>query len=180
MIRPMEMLNRLNDYDRQLFAIVFKQHERRALILLSRVLSRSGEGILHLLIPAVAWLLGLPETGELFALILLSFALERCLHWILKNTLQRPRPQHAIPGLRSLATASNQFSFPSGHSSRAFLLATVLAVIFGEPAVAMYLWAGTVALSRVLLGVHYPGDVLAGAVIGSGIVIFTAMLLGLA
>lgn len=149
------------------------------MILISRVLSRSGEGLLHLLIPLVAWRLGLPGTGELVVLLLLSFALERCLHWVLKNTLKRPRPQSAIPGLCSLAAASSQFSFPSGHSSRAFLLATVLAIVFGEPAMAMYLWAGTVALSRVLLGVHYPGDVLAGAIIGSCTALFTATLMGL-
>ncbi|MCB1845501.1 MAG: phosphatase PAP2 family protein, partial [Halioglobus sp.] len=70
-------------------------------------------------------------------------------------------------------------SFPSGHTSAAFLLATALTITYQEPAVAMCGWAGLVALSRVILGVHYPGDTLAGAVMGSGIALFTANQLGL-
>ena len=43
----------------------------------------------------------------------------------------------------------------------------------------MYLWAAGVGLSRVLLGVHFPGDILAGALMGSGIALFTAAQLGI-
>lgn len=134
---------------------------------------------MHALIPLAIWQLQLPGFKEIATLIPLSFALERGLHWSLKNSLKRPRPQNAIPGLHSLGKASNQFSFPSGHSSRAFLLATTLVVVYGIPALVMYPWAAAVALSRVVLGVHYPGDALAGALTGSGVALFGATLLGL-
>jgi undecaprenyl-diphosphatase len=65
------------------------------------------------------------------------------------------------------------------HCTQKSLLATALAVVYGGSTVAMYLWAGGVALSRVLLGVHYPGDVVAGALVGSGTALFSYMLLGL-
>jgi len=143
----MEMLNRLDDYDRKLFSKVCRQSKSRLTGILAGALSRSG--------------------------------VERGLHWSLKNSLKRPRPQNAIPGLHSLGKASNQFSFPSGHSSRAFLLATTLVVVYGIPALVMYPWAAAVALSRVVLGVHYPGDALAGALTGSGVALFGATLLGL-
>ena len=175
----MEMLSRLNEYDRQLFTKVFKQREQHPAIPFARLLSRSGEGVLHVLIPLAVWELQLPTLDELVSLLLLSLVLERSLHWTLKNTLKRPRPQNSIPGLRCLTNASNQFSFPSGHSSRAFLLATVLAVVYGGATSAMYLWAAGVGLSRVLLGVHYPGDVLAGALIGSCTALSSYMLLAL-
>jgi undecaprenyl-diphosphatase len=81
--------------------------------------------------------------------------------------------------LRSLVVASDQFSFPSGHSSGAFLLATCLAIVYGGPVTAMYLWATGVAVSRVILGVHFPGDTLAGAVMGTSITVFSASQLGL-
>lgn len=176
----MELLTRLNHYDQRLFAKVFKQREHGIATPLARALSRSGEGLLHLLVPVAVWWLEIPGLNHLIALTLVAFALERVLHWRLKNTLKRPRPQHAIPGLRSLGHASNQFSFPSGHSSRAFLLATVMLIIYGTPALIMYAWASAVALSRVVLGVHYPGDILAGAVVGSSVALFSATLLGIA
>ena len=175
----MELLNRLNDYDQQLFSKVFKQRDHSIVIPLAMALSRSGEGVLHVLIPVLVWQLDRPELPILVSLLALAFALERAFHWSLKNLLKRPRPQNAISGVRSLGHASNQFSFPSGHSSRAFLLATVLVIIYGAPAVVIYIWACAVALARVTLGVHYPGDTLAGALVGSGVALFSATLLGL-
>lgn len=175
----MTLLTRLHNYDQQLFAKVFKQRDHGIVIPLARALSRSGEGVLHVLIPVLVWQLNLPQLSALLALTALAFALERALHWALKNSLKRPRPQNTIPGLRSLGHTSNQFSFPSGHSSRAFLLATVMVIVYGAPALVLYVWACSVAMARVVLGVHYPGDILAGALVGSGVAVFSAKLLGL-
>lgn len=61
-------------------------------------------------------------------------------------------------------------SFPSGHTSSAFNLATSLSLEYPRWYVILpsFVWAGTVAYSRMYLGVHYPSDVLIGALIGSG------------
>jgi undecaprenyl-diphosphatase len=165
----MEILNRLHHFDRRLFIRVFRQGERRAVIPLARALSRSGDVYLYLLVPQLLWLLEVPSLGDFLTLLLVAFAIERTLYRSLKNTLKRPRPPNAIPGFNSLIVASDKFSFPSGHSSGAFLLATSLVVIYGGPVFAIYLWATGVALSRVLLGVHFPGDILAGALMGTSI-----------
>jgi len=179
MLAPMELFTRLHSYDRQLFARVFRQGERRAVIPLARALSRSGDGYLHVFLPLLVCWLQPPGSADFLTLLAAALGAERCLYWSLKNSLRRRRPQNAIPGLRSLITASDQFSFPSGHSSAAFLLATALLVSFGGPLLAMYLWAAGVALSRVLLGVHFPGDILAGACMGSSVALGSATLLGL-
>lgn len=175
----MELLSRLYRYDCDLFARVFRQGERRMVIPMARALSRSGDGYLHALLPLLLLLLQLSGLHSFITLLVLALVIERIVYWCLKNFLKRPRPQDALPGLRSLVVASDQFSFPSGHSSGAFLLATCLVVVYGGPVTAMYLWATGVAISRIILGVHFPGDTLAGAIMGSGIALFSASRLGL-
>jgi len=95
-----------------------------------------------------------------------AFIIERAIYYVLKKNLKRRRPPAAIPGFRSLVTPSDEFSFPSGHTSGAFLFTTLCLLWFGVVALPLYFWASLVGLSRVLLGVHFPGDILAGAVIG--------------
>ncbi len=175
----MEILGSLQKFEVRLFATLFRQTERRAVIPLARAVSRSGDGYLHVLVPVLVMSLD-PESGELLLpLLVCALAVERSLYWLVKNSLRRPRPQEAVPGFRSLITASDQFSFPSGHSSGAFLLACILLLVYGAAAAPMLLWAAAVALSRILLGVHFPGDTLAGALMGSGIALATAAQLGL-
>jgi undecaprenyl-diphosphatase len=88
----------------------------------------------------------------------------------LKYLTVRPRPfveQRQPVILRvSAATAehlSKEGSFPSGHACNAFMTATLLAVLFRRPRIIFYALAALIALSRVYLGVHYPGDIIAGA-----------------
>jgi undecaprenyl-diphosphatase len=176
----MEILAKLQQFELRLLTKLFRQTERRAVVPLARALSRSGDGYLHLLVPLLIGALDPASFVTLFSLVALALGIERCLYWLVKNGLRRPRPQEALPGFRSLVVAGDQFSFPSGHSSAAFLLATCLFLLYGGIAVPMYLWACAVALSRVLLGVHYPGDIVAGAAMGSGIAILAAGILGMA
>ncbi len=169
----------LQNADGRLFARLFRQGQRKAVVPMARALSRSGDGYLHLLLPLLLVGAGHPATVELVLLLLLSLALERPLYWCLKNALKRRRPQEYLPGFRSLITASDRFSFPSGHSSGAFLLATACTIALGAPLMALYLWAVGVALSRVVLGVHFPGDTLAGALMGSSTAIYCGIWMGL-
>lgn len=175
----MEILVRLQKYEMHLLARVFRQTEKRMVIPLARAISRSGDGYLHALVPLLLWYLGSPGIETLLPLLALSLLVERTLYWLVKNSLRRPRPQEAVPGFRSLITASDQFSFPSGHSSGAFLLASSLLLVYGPTAAPMFLWAFSVALSRILLGVHFPGDTLAGALLGGGLALLCAAQLGI-
>ena len=87
----------------------------------------------------------------------------------LKYTIKRERPYITYPDLDE-DTESTSPSFPSGHTSAAFSLSTSLSVAYPKwyVVVPAYTWASGVAYSRLALGAHYPSDVLAGAIIGSG------------
>jgi undecaprenyl-diphosphatase len=87
----------------------------------------------------------------------------------LKNTIQRPRPFVNDPTIVP-ADVAGGYSFPSGHTSEAFATATALSIAYPKwyVIVPSYLWATSVGYSRMYLGVHYPSDVLGGAIAGAG------------
>lgn len=92
----------------------------------------------------------------------------------LKLAFKRDRPFVTYPYLDKQADAGS-YSFPSGHTSSAFALATSLSLAFPKWYVIApsYLYACAVGYSRMHLGVHYPSDVLAGAVVGAGSAVLT-------
>jgi membrane-associated phospholipid phosphatase len=97
----------------------------------------------------------------------------------LKEIVKRDRPYVALANVHfSGAETGDPYSFPSGHATSAFALATSLSLRYPKPAVfiPLHLWALFVAYGRVYLGVHYPSDVLVGGVIGSGTAIAVHLL----
>ncbi len=98
-----------------------------------------------------------------------SIVVNELLTLSLKYSIKRTRPYKAYPDIDNQADESDA-SFPSGHTSNSFALATSLSMDFPKWYVIApsYLWAGSVGYSRMHLGVHYPTDVLAGALIGTG------------
>ncbi len=94
----------------------------------------------------------------------------------LKYAVRRTRPYVRFDDVATRGSDVARYdpwSFPSGHAAVAFALATSSSLSHPRWYVIVpgYLWATTVAVSRVWLGVHYPGDVLAGAVLGAGIAV---------
>ncbi len=88
--------------------------------------------------------------------------------FLIKKLVNRPRPYLTYPDLKNLSTEGSA-SFPSGHTSTAFSIATSLSMNYRKwyviaPA---YIWAGATGYSRMYQNVHYPTDVLAGAALGS-------------
>jgi len=132
----------------------------------ARCLSRSGDGYLQVALPCCAWLYGGDDARVLAALFVWAFAVERTLYFVLKNSLKRRRPPQCVPDYKSLVLPSDKFSFPSGHTSAAFLFAALIYAVAPTVGMCLFAWACGVGLSRVVLGVHFPSDIVAGAALG--------------
>ncbi len=89
---------------------------------------------------------------------------------LIKRMVGRERPSERI-GARSMIANPDRFSFPSGHSASSLAIALSYAIAFPQLAVPLVGLGLLVGMSRVVLGVHYPGDVLAGQTITALIVL---------
>ncbi|AWL10646.1 Undecaprenyl-diphosphate phosphatase [Saliniradius amylolyticus] len=151
--------------DTQLFYWFFNITKRRNCAPV-RWVSKTGDGHLYLLLGIVLWAFE-PDRGSLFLYTaLLAYAMELPVYLVLKKYVKRLRPCDLLLNLKAHISPSDKFSLPSGHTAAAFLMASLVAEFYPGFTLLVYAWASVIGLSRVLLGVHYPGDILAGAGLG--------------
>jgi undecaprenyl-diphosphatase len=160
------IVNTVTECDLKAFRWCMSRRHCAEIATVSRWVSKLGDGYLYALTGVL--LLWLEERGgSQFALaLLLAFAIELPTYLICKNAVKRNRPADAIAGFDSFLKPSDKFSFPSGHTAAAFLFAALVAShypAFAWPAFAM---AFLIGCARVLLGVHFPTDILAGMALG--------------
>ncbi len=110
------------------------------------------------------------EKGRNVALIcVIALLMGHFFSEVLKQIFARPRPYEVLTGVHQLASLGS-YSFPSGHATEAFIGCIIIGRKYGYRLLFISL-AVLISFSRVYLGVHYPGDVLAGALLGVGITI---------
>jgi membrane-associated phospholipid phosphatase len=128
---------------------------------------------LYALATVALWLLSRPYGNPRWKLAccsaLLASGVALAMNQVISHLWARPRPFTDHPLLTHvLAARTNDPSFPSDHAAAAFAIAFAV-LAFSRRAGAMFLGGATlIALSRVALGMHYPSDVLAGALVGLG------------
>lgn len=100
--------------------------------------------------------------------ILLVLGLSQILVQGLKISLGRERPYNIIKHINTFEIILKDKSFPSGHTTASFSIATVLTLNIPSIWLVVYIFATVIGISRIYLAVHYPSDVLAGVILGVG------------
>ena len=163
MFSPTLLLANLGAHDRTLFQRwALTDASRRARILWT-ILTNVGGATFTILAATLPLFFG----GELAAVAreaLITLAVSHVIVQLIKRTVGRPRPSRGLAGA-ALVVEPDRFSFPSGHAAAAMSVAFVYASAYPSLAVPLVVFAGVVGISRVFLGVHYPGDVLIGQLI---------------
>lgn len=159
----MKFLQSVHSYDLYTFDWCLRRKHLALFTTTSRWISISADGHLYL-VAALALLIS--QQWLLASILCSALTAERLAYWLLKSHFRRNRPPQAIPGFKSVVQPSDQFSFPSGHTSAAFLMATLINYWLPDIGWMIFTWASLVGVSRVFLGVHFPTDTLAGAALG--------------
>jgi undecaprenyl-diphosphatase len=126
----------------------------------------------YYLLPAAATVLMLAVWGGrrmwiLLAVCAAAVALSDQGTNLIKHAVQRTRPCHVIPDVHLLAGCTQSWAFPSNHASNMFAIATMAWLEFRRWRWVLPALALAMAYSRVYVGVHYPADVLVGALWGA-------------
>jgi undecaprenyl-diphosphatase len=167
----------VSDLDVQIFHAL-REHLSTGgwLVLMSTLTSLGGGWGAALVVPLLARARTRPAGTALAAVLVVTAIVV----FALKALVRRKRPYLVLAGVRALALEPpTDFSFPSGHAAGSFAFASfVVSVLLRSRATGAGVWrwwasaalvavASGVALSRVALGVHFPADVLAGALLGA-------------
>lgn len=141
---------------------------RPAVLRVFGLASRLGDGpawyALIALLPVLFGPAAAAGSLHLGAVALANVALYRAL----KDWTRRPRPFRRLGAIKAHVAPLDEFSFPSGHTLHAVSLTLIACWYFPVLGLVLVPFAVAVAASRVVLGLHYPSDVLAATAIGSG------------
>jgi undecaprenyl-diphosphatase len=129
--------------------------------------SRVGDGWLWYAIGAILLIFGGPNRFMAVGGATLSAALAVGLFLRLKRITGRKRPCSIAPCNWATLLPPDQFSFPSGHSMSAFAIAVPLSLFYPALQPGLVFCALSIALSRILLGMHFLSDVIAGSALGA-------------
>lgn len=156
--------------------LLIQEHVRNAVLtpIMTRLTALGDHGIIWIVLGLVLLIPKRTRRAGILSLLALLCAHLLC-NYVLKDYVARVRPFEVVSGLYCLIERPTDWSFPSGHTMTAFASAMVIFRSCKKPiGVPVMLLACLIAFSRLYVGVHYPSDVIFGAVLGSliGLIFF--------
>ena len=152
--------------DRRLCLAMNRWVARDALIRMFRLVSRLGDGVFWYTLMAAIAVLGGAQGPRIALQMAVTGIVAATLYRLLKRWTRRPRPFRAHADITAYIAPLDEFSFPSGHTLHAVTFSLVALAHLPVLAPLLVPFTLLVALSRVVLGLHYPSDVLAAMLIG--------------
>lgn len=157
----------IGNWDNACFLNIFaKSQQHQLLTVFIRIVSHSGDGYLYPLVPLVLLYYAPPVGLAFLAAAMTSFAIELPLYRMIKDNVKRNRPFIALSDVNRKIMPPDEYSFPSGHTAAAFIMANLISHFVPYATAPIYMWAAIVGVSRIYLGVHFPTDVIAGICLG--------------
>jgi undecaprenyl-diphosphatase len=160
-------LQQFNEWDIDLCQACNDLSSNLSLRAVFKLISRLGDGVFWYMLMAV--LLLRYQTEALPAVLhMISVGLANTvLYKLIKKKTLRPRPFNVYPSIICTGNPLDQFSFPSGHTLHAVAFSVVAVAYFPALVWLVLPFTVLVGLSRPILGLHYPSDVLAGGLLGA-------------
>lgn len=166
-------LQQINRWDVELCVFCNRQSRYLSVRNLFRLASRLGDGVFWYMLMAVLLLRyqgdALPAVIHMLTVGLLGTTIYK----LIKHKTLRPRPFNVYPAIVCVGKTLDQFSFPSGHTMHAVAFSIIAVFYFPALLWLVLPFSIMVALSRPILGLHYPTDVLAGATLGAALASFS-------
>ena len=173
------MLEMINSIDSGILLWIQENIRNEFLTSLFLVITKLGDDGIFFIITGIVLTI-FKKTRKLGIVFLTALVLNFIVNnLVLKNVVARIRPYEVEEGLKALIPPVYGYSFPSGHTSSAFTCAVTLWFYNKKIFYGAFVVAALIGFSRIYLGVHYPTDVLFGAVFGTLIAIFTAKIFNL-
>lgn len=160
---------RRTNLDRRVCVAANRWGARRAIGIFFGAVSRLGDGVFWYALMTVMALAGGWHGVQVAMQMVITGLTALMLYRVLKRWTRRPRPFRTCPGVIAHIPPLDEFSFPSGHTLQAVAFTTVAVAHYPMLAPFLIGFAALVGASRVVLGLHYPSDVLAATVIGGGL-----------
>lgn len=155
--------------DGKLCLLLNRAAHQRPLAALFRTISRIGDGVFWYALMVVLPVLYGQSGWQASLLMVITGAINLIIYRSCKGSVSRERPFISLPPIHLAGVPLDRYSFPSGHTQHAVGFTVIAVSLFPPLGMLLYPFTALVALSRPLLGLHYPSDVLIGALLGYGV-----------
>jgi undecaprenyl-diphosphatase len=161
-----KIFNGCMNIDSRLFLRIYSLSGKRILDYFFFYITKIGDGWLYAALIGLYLIIYTKDAISILPALLTAYAIDTAIYFLVKKKVKRTRPFKKIEGITSLVIPPDEFSFPSGHTAAAAVMAVIGSTCFPEIKIVLFIYVALIGFSRIYNGVHYPFDVFAGAGLG--------------